>query len=349
MAGSLDKLFRRDMRETVRSRSMLPEYLLFAALATALPLAILLSVQLWMVTAYTGGLDPPSFSSQYYHGVYRYRLLGRDLVLGLYHFLQAHLLERPYPLPRDASGSFLLYGALAISNGVYFAVSNLLLLSLLWTRKTGLRDVELSLYFYYTLLVAMSMAVVTPYDQLAYLLLLIGILGVRSRSVALGTSLVVISAVAGTLNRETEFLLASLLATMALFCPRTESKRYWMYLGVDLVISIGVYVGVRLAIPGNVQVIQNMTFGGKWAPESLLVLILLLCAGGVMAMRLYCDVRPAAVFLVLSLPYLLAVLIGGMFRELRLMVPILLCILCIYQLLGRTLSPEQDGVGSSVE
>jgi len=339
----LDKLFRRDIREVGQHSSMLPQYLLFAALATALPLAILLSVQLWMVTAYTGGFDLSSFVSQYCHGVYRYRLLGRDLLLCLYHFLQAHVAERPYPLPRDPSGSFLLYGAFAISNGVYFAASNLLLLFFLWIRKAGLRDRELSLYFYYTLLVAMSMAVVTPYDQLAYLLLLIGILGTRSGSVVAGMSLVVISAAAGTLNRETEFLFASFLATMGLFSPRVVARRYWIYLAVDLVISVGLYVGVRIAIPGDVQVIQSMTYGGKWAPESLFVLMMLLVAGVAMAMRLYRDVRPVVVFLILSIPYLLAVLISGVFRELRLMVPILLCVLCIYTLLERTYASERSG------
>jgi hypothetical protein len=137
------------------------------------------------------------------------------------------------------------------------------------------------------------------------------------------------------LNRETEFLLASLLATIAILSPKPVARRYWMYLVVDLILSIGVYVGVRLVIHGEVQVIQSMTFGGKWALESLIVVVLLLAAGVVMALRLYNHVLPGFVFLVLSLPYLLAVFIGGVFRELRLMVPVLLCLLCIYLFLGR--------------
>lgn len=335
MSRSLDRLLRRETGAAAQGRSMLPQYLLVATLAMALPVAILLSIQLWMVTAYTHAMDLQSFMAQYDHGVFRYRLLGRDLLVDLYYLLRSHVADRPYPLPRDPSGSFLLYGAFAISNGIYFAISNALLLSLLWVKKKGLLDRELSLYFYYTLLVAMSMAVVTPYDQLAYLLLLVGVLGVRAKSAGVGMVLIAVSAVAGTLNRETEFLLASLLATIAILSPKPVARRYWMYLVVDLILSIGVYVGVRLVIHGEVQVIQSMTFGGKWALESLIVVVLLLAAGVVMALRLYNHVLPVFVFLVLSLPYLLAVFIGGVFRELRLMVPVLLCLLCIYLFLGR--------------
>jgi hypothetical protein len=350
MPGSVDKLLRRDVRTTAHVSSMLPQYLLFAALATALPLTILLSVELWMTTAYTGVMDLKTFTEQYYSSVFRYRLLGRDLLLHLYYFLNSHIADKPYPLPRDPSGSFLLYCAYAISNGAYLFVSNLLLLSLLWVKKKGLMDRELLLYFYYMLLLAMSMAVVTPYDQLAYLLLLVGVLGARAKSQSIGILLVAISAIAGTLNRETEFLLASFLLTMALFSSKTLAKKYWIYLGVDLVLSLGAYIGVRLMIPGRMELIQSLTFGGKWALESAVVLVLLLSAGVALAIRLYNNVSPAFVFLLFSFPYFLTVFIGGVFRELRLMVPVLLCLLCIYLFLNRAVEvPVERGSGVTLE
>ena len=252
---------------------MLPQYLLFVTLAIALPIVILFSIELWMVSTYTGVLGIGRFYEQYFSGIYRYRILGRDQYLFFYRFLQAHFNDRPYPLPRDPTASLLSYGAFAISNGLYFALSNLILLSLMWVKRHGFRDRDLVLYLYYTLLLALSMAIVTPHDQLAYLLLLIGILGARQRSIAVGSVLIVISAIAGTLNRETEFLLASFLATMAIVSPVLLAKRYWIYLAIDIVLSSGVYVGLRLLVPGKVKVIEDVTLGGIWAPESLVVLI----------------------------------------------------------------------------
>jgi hypothetical protein len=335
MFEGLYRLLRRNIGATAQDRSMFTQYLLFATLATALPLAVLFSVQVWMSTAYTGALDIGSFVAQYYHGVYRYRVLGRDLLIEVYNFLRVHFAERPYPLRRDPSASFLFYSAYVLSNGIYFSLSNVLLLSLLWVKKKGLLDRELSLYFYYTLLLAMSMAVVTPYDQLAYLLLLVGIWGTRVKNPFLGVLLVAVSAVAGTMNRETEFLLASFLATIALYAPKPLAKRYGIYLLVDLVLSVAVYAGIRWISPGGLQVIQSTTLGGKWAIESLVVVSLLLAVGIVMAMRLHGNVRPALFFLIFSLPYGLAVLIGGEFRELRLIMPLVLGLLCLYAFLGR--------------
>lgn len=340
MSGVLDRLLRRDIGAKAQNHSMFPQYLLFVTLATVLPLVVLFSVQVWMATVYTGSMDLNSFSYQYYQGVYRYRILGRDLLIDVYYFLRAHVAERPYPLPRDRSGSFLFYGAYVLSNGLYFSLSNLLLLSLLWVKKRGLPDRELSLYFYFTLLVVLSMAVVTPYDQLAYLLLLIGVWGARAKRPSVGIFLVALSAVAGTLNRETAFLLASFLATIALFLPKPLSKRYGIYLAVDMALSVAVYAGVRLMLPGKLQLIQATTFGGKWAIQSLLVASLLLASEVAMGMRLHNNVRPALVFLTLSLPYGLAVWIGGEFRELRLLIPVLLCVLCLYLFLSR--APENS-------
>ncbi len=321
---------------------MLPQYLLFVTLAIALPIVILFSVEIWMVSTYSGILGIERFYEYYFTGIYRYRILGRDQYLFLYRFLQAHFNDRPYPLPRDPTASLLSYITLAISNGLYFALSNLILLSLMWVKRRGFLDRDLVLYLYYTLLLVLSMAVPTPHDQLAYLLLLIGILGARQRSIAVGSVLIVISAIAGTLNRETEFLLASFLATMAIVSPVLLAKRYWIYLAIDIVLSSAVYVGLRLLVPGEVKVIEYITWGGIWAPESLVVLVLLFAGAVVFAMKLHRNVRPAVVLLVMSSPYLLTIFIGSSFRELRITIPILLCLSCVYLFLSRAAEVSVD-------
>jgi hypothetical protein len=343
LSRSLDVLRQKSAAASIPSTSMLPQYLLFVTLAIALPIVILFSVELWMASTYTGVLGIGRFHDQYFSGIYRYRILGRDQFLFFYHFLHAHFKDRPYPTPRDPTTSLLSYAAFAISNGLYFALSNLILLSLMWVKRRGFLDRDLVLYLYYTLLLSLSMAVVTPHDQLAYLLLLIGILGTRQRSIAAGSALIVISAIAGTLNRETEFLLASFLATMAIVSPALLAKRYWIYLAIDIVLSFAVYVGLHLLMPGKVKVIEYVTLGGIWAPESLVVLILLFAGAVVFAMKLHRNVRPALILLVMSSPYLLTIFIGSSFRELRISIPILLCLFCVYLFISRAAEVSVDG------
>jgi hypothetical protein len=343
LARSLNALRQRSMAGPMGGSSMAPQYLLFVVLAVALPVAILLSVELWMVTTYSGVMDAGWFYRQYFDGVYRYRILGREQFLLLYHFLQAHFADRAYPLPRDPLTTLLFYATFAVSNGVYMAIGNLILLSLMWVKRRGFLDRDVSLYLYYTMILTLSMAIVTPYDQLGYLLLLVGVLGARQRSLAAGVLLIAVSAVAGTLNRETEFLLASFLATLALVSPAVQAGRYWIYLAVDVVLSGAAYVGVRLALPGKVDVIQDVTLGGKWAVESFAIVLLLFAGAIVLGMRLHRSIVPAVVLLLMRLPYLLTVFIGGIFRELRLSVPVLLCLVCVYLFLRR----ETDGTWAS--
>lgn len=338
LSQSLNTLRQKSADASMPSTSMLPQYLLFGTLAIALPIVIAFSVQLWMVTMYTSTVDIGRFHEQYFSGVYRYRILGRGQYLFLYQFLEAHFRDRPFPLPRDPATSLLSYAAFAISNSFYFALSNLILLSFMWVKRRGFLDRDLVFYLYYTLLLSLSMAVVTPYDQLAYLLVLVGILGARQRSIAVGSILIAISAIAGTLNRETAFLVASFLATMAIVSPALLAKRYWIYLAVDIVLSIGVYVALRLLLPGKVALIQYVTLGGIWAPESLAVLIVIFAGAIVFAMKLHHNIRPAFVLLAMSLPYLTTIFIGSSFRELRISIPILLCLFCVYLFLSR--APE---------
>lgn len=342
LSQSLNSLRQKSAADSAPGTSMVPQYVLFGALAIALPIVILFSVELWLVSTYTGALGIGRVREQYFDGIYRYRILGRDLYLLLYQFLHAHFNDRPYPMPRDPTTSLLSYFAFAISNGIYFGIGNLILLSMMWVKKQGFRDRDLVLYLFYTLLVALSMAVVTPYDQTAYLLLLIGIVGSRQRSIAVGLTLIAVSAIAGTLNRETEFLLASFLATMAIVSPAIRAKRYWIYLAVDLVLSAAIYVGLRVWMPNHIRIIAYLTMGGIWGAESVLVLILLFAGAIVLAMRLHRSVWPALILLVMCSPYLATIVMGSSFRELRISIPILLCLMSVYFSLSRVAEFSTD-------
>ena len=342
LTSSLNSIRQRSAARQAPDTSLLPQYVLFAALAVALPIVILFSVQLWLVSTYTGALGIDRVREQYFEGIYRYRIFGRELYLLLFQFLHAHFSDRPYPMPRDPTTSLLSYGAFAILNSVVFAISNVILLSMIWVKRVGFRERDVVLYLFYTLLVALSMAVVTPYDQTAYLLLLIGVLGSRQKSLAVGILLVAVSAIAGSLNRETEFLLASFLATMALVSPPLRAKRFAIYLGVHLALSAIVYVLLRSLVPNHVHVIDYLTFGGIWGWESVLVLSLLFAGATVLAMRLHRNVLPALILLVMCSPYLATIVMGSSFRELRITIPIFLLLFCVYFSLSHAVDAPTD-------
>lgn len=330
-------------RDAAKGTLIFPQYILFFVLAVVVPVIVTFSLEVWMITAYTSALSMPAFVGQYSTGIYRYRILGREIVLHLYYWFKPHIVDRAYPTLRDPKASFLLYATLSSLNAVYFSLSNLLLLSLLWIKNRGLTDRDLVGYFYYTLFAVMSMAVVTPYDQLAYLLLLLGVFAADVKNTYVSCLMVGLSSVAGSLNRETEFLLASFFAGLALCSQKRYARRYWVLWAINVTLSLGSYLAVRAFSPGRWNFIQDVTFGGKWAAESLLIIALILSGTVVIALRIYHDLRPVVVVLVFSSPYFLAVSVGGVFRELRLTVPVILILLCTYVFLSRAADADKSG------
>jgi hypothetical protein len=139
-----------------------------------------------------------------------------------------------------------------------------------------------------------------------------------------------IAAIAGALNRETEYLVTPALLTIALFTAPANSKRYY-YAGLfHLLLFAACYIGLRLMLPGAPTVAGGVTLGGKWALPSLIVLCALFYIGLTMATRVYSSRRPALVLLLLSAPYILTILLTGELRELRLLMPLLLCLVFVY-------------------
>jgi hypothetical protein len=314
-----------------QTKKQLPQSSLFWVLATAIPLTTMLSTHLWLRTAYTGGVfHLQGFLGQYGGGVYRYRLLGRYAVLFVYHHLQLVFHDQPFVMPRDPNATILFYFSYVIVNAICFAASNFLLLLILSDKQRRLSDLSLATYLYLTLIQTFAMAVVTPYDQLSYLLILISLLAVTIRRSWIAYSLLGIAAITGTLTRETQLLVTSALFAVALFSTAKRSKRFWTTGACNLTLFSLVYVALRIFIKGPKIVSGMWTFGGTWAPEALIVLALLFFVSTTLALRMYANLRPTIALLVFSLPYILTILISGVVRELRLLVPILLAQTFVY-------------------
>ncbi len=307
----------------------------FLSLAAVIPLVMIVATHLWLRSAYTSHVfHLQGFLDQYDSGIYRYRILGRELLLHTYGLLSSHHRDQAFPMPTDPQATLLFYGAYVLLNAVFLYLSNLLLLLFLWDRRKGISDLRLALYFFIVLIMALSTYTVTPYDQLAYVLMLACFLAMRMRSAAAMYVVLGIAAVLGALNRETQFLVTPALLTTALFAEAPEAKT-WFRAGIfHLVLFALCYAGLRVFLPGAPSIAEGVTLGGKWALPSLFALGVLFYIAAGLARREYPSRKPAVVLLVLSAPYIVTILISGELRELRLLIPLLLCLVFVYNRLG---------------
>jgi hypothetical protein len=186
------------------------------------------------------------------------------------------------------------------------------------------------MYLYLTLIQTLAMAVVTPYDQLAYLLILTSLLAVTLPGRWVGYAILGLAALAGGLTRETQFLVTPALFSAALFSTGRRSRHLWAAGLINLAVFGLVYIALRVFLPGSDAVAGGNTYGGKWAFESLFALALLFYVGTSLAVRMHADLRPTVALLIFSSPYIVAILISGVLRELRLLVPILLAQTFVY-------------------
>jgi hypothetical protein len=304
---------------------------LLSALVIVIPLVATLSTSLWLRSAYTSHVfHLQGFLGQYSGGVYRYRILGRELLLSIYRLLASYRADQPFPMPTDPDATLLFYGAYVLLNAVFLFFSNLALLLLLGDRKKGISDLHLALYFFVVLLLALSTYTVTPYDQLAYFLMLVCFLSIRFRSQWATYLVLGIAAIAGGLNRETEYLVTPALLTIAIFAAPGEARRYY-YAGIyHLLLFAGCYAGLRIVLPGVPIVAAGITLGGKWGFPSLIVLSALFYICLSVAAREYRNRKPSLVLLLLNAPYIVTIVLTGELRELRLLVPLVLCLVFVY-------------------
>lgn len=320
---------------TWKAKRQLPPSTLFWVLATTIPLITIVSTHLWLRTAYSGGVfHLQGFLEQYDSGIFRYRLLGRNAVLFIYRHLLGTFHDQPLVMPRDANATLLFYGSYVVLNAACFSLSNFLLLSLVSDKQRHISDLGLATYLYLTLMQTLAMAVVTPYDQLAYLLILTSLFAATISRTWIAFTLLAVAAIAGALTRETQFLVTPALFAAAIFSTSKQSKRFWIAGLLNLLLFGSVYIALRALVPGQKVISGVATYGGTWAPESLFVLVLLFYLSTSLAIRTYSDIRPTIALLVFSVPYILPILISGVFRELRLLIPILLAQTFVYVQLG---------------
>jgi len=265
-------------------------------------------------------MDPGLFDAYYRRGVYRYRVVGRALVWNLYRVLGNPLGNH---LPRSTVGSNpgAMFTALVVVNGLCFAGTCYLIHRLI----RGLAEPGRTLIFVtLATIVALSGYVVTPYDQLAYLLLLLVVMAADLRPpFDLAPPALTVLAVA---NRETAFVaVAALLASR---WPLQRDRRSMIAIGSGIA-GVVAYVALRGAGDGSAKVWDQITLLGNLGRLTGWIGVVLIAAM-LWAWWAVCQVSgftggPAVRRLWLfSTPYLLVAGLTGYWFEVRLLVPMLL-------------------------
>lgn len=315
---------------------------LFLSFAIVVPLITIVGTQIWLRSAYsTDVFHLKGFLAQYGQGIYRYRILGRDLLVAIYHLLLRHGHDSPLAVPADPLATRLFYTAYVLLNGACLFIANFLLLVILWSWQHGISDLRCTGYLFCWLILAFSSYTVTPYDQLAYVFLLLALLASTCRPAWIAYALVGVSAILGGLTWETEFLASPALWTVAIFTAGAVRRRFAALGIVHIVFFAACYLALRIFMPGPPSVAQGLSFGGgRVAPIALLVMAAIVWMGMTLFSREYAGYKAGLVFLALASPYIVTVLLSGAFWELRLVVPIVLCHLFVYSQLG-DLSPHR--------
>ncbi|HEX8686527.1 MAG TPA: hypothetical protein VF736_20105 [Pyrinomonadaceae bacterium] len=255
-----------------------------------------------------GVFSPAGFHAQYDHEVFKYRVLGKALLLAVYRVVE-------YLNPADAGwnrlAAFLGTDSVNFYHSYFFLNTAFLCLTLLVV-SDYLVDVELLAV---TLLVSITQFVVVPYDAVAYFFLACTFRWRRNLPL---TAAVVFLA---TLNRETAAVSLSLYASL-LFLGRGGSFRG---LAVLTSVFLATYLSLRVAFGWDHAAGNEFTFIRYLNLNSAVGVGFALAAG-------YAVVRRpawAAVFLACSLPYVVSILVTGNPFEERLWVPLLLGVMLV--------------------
>lgn len=304
-------------------------------LSLIVPVLYLLCMHIWLRSAYTAGtFELAGFSKQYEHDIYRYRIIGPRIVGWVYRLLTSLYTDEKITMPSDPLATRLFYLALIGVDAFFFCISNLLILILCCWPASRRGTQGLSLYLYVVIIMLSASYVVTPYDQLAYALLLGTMMATSMTNKPAALLVFTVCGIVGALTRETQVLATPALLTVAVYAHKRVRVQYMWMAGYNLIIFATVYIGLRAFVSGSPALAGSTTLGGKWAVGSIIMWYMIWMAGVHLAMSIYRDVRPSLFLLVSSIPYLATILMNGILRELRLIVPLLLTIVFIYSRLG---------------
>jgi hypothetical protein len=297
-------------------------------------------------TNYVGGtFHREGFRNHYENGLYRYRVLGKVLVLDAHRvvvsqtpvgrFFRRYLPELPRAmLIADPKGDKWFYGALFIANTLFLVATALTLYAILCSRenRTPL-DYALAMgrYAMGLLPVVMTQYVPTPYDPLSYFFLLAGIYCVVC-PFRWSFPIMLICMLLGALTRETMALLLVFFLAYHIGPLLRFDRRAIIHLVGLTGVFLMTYVTLR-ACYGTEHAVWQVVRWRLNLQDGLCILgFLLLPALSWLILSGVAQLGRCRVFLAASIPYVLAMATIANTWETRLWVPVWLGLLVLAHL-----------------
>lgn len=269
--------------------------------------------------------DRGTFEAYYGQGVYRFRLIGPELVLWVESLignpLGEHLVVNGRT-PHDGD----LYTALVLVNALAFLVAVLLARRVL-ERSAVAEPGRMLVMVTLLVIVALSLFVVTPYDLLSYALILAVLVSAGSRR---PWDLVCVPlVVVGVLTRESVFVAVAALAVHAVVTD--AGQRRVRVVVAAAAAGAATYIGVRVGA-SSPDLWSSLTLRGNLARLIELAGLGLMVAAYLVWQHACAlagidgpAVRRGVRWLwILAAPYVAVALLAGYWFELRLLVPMLI-------------------------
>lgn len=277
------------------------------------------------------------FLTQYESGIYKYRILGRYLLLETHRFLTADnsFAQRLSGVcsPPPASAGVLddntdpvFYAAYFVQNTI-FMVFSCIILYLILVKDAATAFVSTTVMVA-SLLIGVSQYVVCPYDTLSYALLLLSFLLI-TRPFRFSYTILVLVLITGTLTRESAALTLSFFFAhhyTRLISKNSKELRQLAFLIAVFIATYGmlrVFLGFDRAIWENVHLVYNLTLFRSWIGIIAMLIVSYLITA------ISPDKKKCLTFLAASSPYWLGMLVIADVWEIRLWVPVWLGLLCI--------------------
>lgn len=281
------------------------------------------------------GYSLPTFARQYGTGIFRYRILSRELVYLVYNIV--HRFHRFVPVHPELArflrtDSLDLYVSYFLLNTFFLTATSCVLYACLRSSpmRGSAQEKHLWLVFLIFLMV-MTQYIVNPYDATAYFFLATSILlMLRTRGPMMLAGLAVVVVVAA-LNRETAAITISLFATLCVVRKRLFTRESLVGLALLIGAFLLPYILLRVVLGWDHAVGAGIDVIGELHQHNSYVGILLtLCLFGIVtSYQGAAQWRVMWIFLGISAPYILLVILTGIWFEVRLCVPLIICIVML--------------------
>ena len=307
-------------------------------LTVVFPCLVSMVVYYGFATNYTTDVfHEAGFRSQYETGIYKYRVLGRYLLLKTHDLINSdglpgYLLRRIFA-KSPASAAILdeqmdatFYAAYFLQN-TFFMVAACVVLYFILSSKGGGVSITAT-HMIGSLIMGSTQYVIAPYDTLSYFLFLLSFLLIL-RPFKHSFPLLILTLVVSTLARESAAMILAFYFAYH-FISLKRLRRVEIGQLVVLIVTylttyflLRIFLGFDKALWQNINLGHNLTDGRALAGIAALPIVsYLLCVGKK-------NWERCVIFLVASSPYFLGSIVVARGWEMRLWVPIWLGLICL--------------------